>query len=68
VHIGIAVSLAFFHSEGKDWLDSKLRRKARRRDSVSKYNAAAKRDLSRSTGKGVFLVPPMPESVKEMKS
>jgi hypothetical protein len=33
---------------------------------VSRCNAASKRDFS--TGKGVFLVPPMPESVKEMKS
>jgi hypothetical protein len=68
VHIGIMVSLIFFHSQGKTWLDSKLARKARRRDSVSKYGAQARRDSSRSTGKGVHLVPPMPDSVKEMKS
>jgi hypothetical protein len=62
------VSLLFFHSEGKHWLDSRLVRKARRRDSVSKYNAATKRDSSRSTGKGVHLVTPVPDSVKELKS
>ena len=68
MHVGIFASLLFFHSDGKKWLDSKLAKKARRRDSVSKYNAAAKRELSRSSGKGVHLVPPMPESVKEMQT
>lgn len=62
------MSLLFFHSDGKYWLDLKLARKARRRDSISKYNAAAKRDSSRSTGKGVHLVAPVPDSVKELKS
>jgi hypothetical protein len=35
---------------------------------MSKYSATAKRESSRSTGRGVHLVPPMPDSVKELKS
>ena len=61
------MSLLFFHSQGKAWLDSKLARKRRGRDSIPKYGAQAKRELSRSAGKGVHLVPPMPDSVNGMK-
>jgi hypothetical protein len=67
VHIGIILSMIFFHSDGKRWLDSKLARKVRRRDSMSKYQAAMKRETSQNAGKGVHMVPPLPESLQEMK-
>ena len=67
VHIGMAISLLFFHSEGKKWLDSRLARKVRRRDSISKYSADMKRETSRSAGKGVHMVPPVPDSVDELR-
>jgi hypothetical protein len=58
----------FFHSDGKKWLDSKLAKKVRRRDSMSKYSAAMQREGSRNTGKGVHMAPPIPDSVEDLKT
>jgi hypothetical protein len=62
------LSLIFFNSPGKKWLDSKLAKRARKRGSVSGYNALAERHSSACTGKGVHMIPPVPSSVKELKS
>ena len=62
------MSVLFFHSQGKEWLDSELESRGRTHDSVSKYDAAAKRESGRNTGNGTLMVPPLPDSVEEIKN
>ena len=35
---------------------------------MSKYQAAAEKEANHGTGNGLHMVPPMPESLKEMKN
>jgi hypothetical protein len=66
--VGIAVTLVFFHSTAKKWLDEKLAKRVRRRESVSKYEDSVSREMRGSTAPGVYAAPPLDEEASKAKA